>query len=475
MISSIVLLLSLLILFVAVILLLVTGVKRLLKKEIGKERIAYRILFVVGLVAFFAGLNLGWDNVLLLLCAFFFLAAAVILLDCIVRAIIKKPKKLLWICIPILIAASVGCYKGTGYIQQKEREERIAQREIEDIEAPEKVAIDFEIKDGDEPLEVIAVLGKDPNTTYQLFETIYDQEYLGDVLSTDYASVDQCIEKLNASDKIDENFKGYFTTFLKAIDEKYPGTNMAILYDNLDTLGVEVLSAWDYPLKAISTNSLGVYRTDENMIYIPEGTDYTQKTFGYQVLVHEFCHAMRIRTSKKDGMDYYARFTSSTEMSLLGECMNSVYSCSLLPYYEWDIAYQMPSNYLRIMIECMDNYDLSEYMSRGDTYFLSKLDEYNGDVNYAYTMWKLINLQRADSVGEGLQIEREESRYIYDYLAKMYFGKYITVETTDEEALQVLEDLKYKTFYDAPEYFEGYDEMYDEYFETYMNELRGEQ
>ena len=152
------------------------------------------------------------------------------------------------------------------------------------------------------------------------------------------------------------------------------------------------------------------------------------------------------------------------------ECLNSVFSCSLLNYDEWDIAYQVPSNYLRIMLDCMDNYELSDYMNHGDTYFYRKLDEASGHTNYAEVLWKLIALQRSDWEDDKIDIDQAEYYPIYDFLCDIYCSKYLTPEMTDEEARQVADDLVYKAFYDAPERYKICEQRFYDNLEARLTE-----
>ena len=143
--------------------------------------------------------------------------------------------------------------------------------------------------------------------------------------------------------------------------------------------------------------------------------------------------------------------------------MNNVYSCSLLRYDERDLAYQIPSNYLRIMLECMDNYTISDYFHHGDTWFYAKLDEAAGYTNYARTIWKLINLQRSDWNSDTIDIAEKEYEPIYDFLCRLYYGKYGTEDMTEEDAIALADELAERAFYDAPE---GYKLNTDRFYEN---------
>jgi len=138
-----------------------------------------------------------------------------------------------------------------------------------------------------------------------------------------------------------------------------------------------------------------------------------------------------------------------------------------LHYYEWDIAYQIPSNYLRIMLECMDNYELTDYMNHSDNYFLSCLDQYMGDTNYSTVIWKLIALQREDYANDKIDIPAEDYTPIYDYLCEMYYEKYITEDMTNEQMRKIADELVTKAFYDVPKNYKEDKDYFYEYLESH--------
>lgn len=267
----------------------------------------------------------------------------------------------------------------------------------------------------------------------------------------------------SANDRIEPRFKVFFCDFVERMEAAYPGLNLAILYQNLQTLDVQELSSSDYLWESLNPDSLGCYNRRKNTIFIPEGTVYVEGEFGFQVLLHEFCHAARIAEFQTENSKYRFDFYDDSENLLLSEAMNSVFSCSLLDYYEWNIAYQVPSNYLRIMLECMDNYSPEDYIRHRDSYFLRKLDEFTGRTNYAQVIWKLITLQRSDWEQENMDIPAEEYHPIYDFLCELYYGKYISEGMSDGEKRAVADELVRKAFYDAPENYKTNPDYFYEY------------
>ncbi len=395
---------------------------------------------------------------------FLLLIAVPLMIVWIVRMAKKKRSGVLRWAAPVSIALAVILLAVTPSLVDKHYEELDKNHEMAEISI--QTDYDFVVEDGTEPIEVIEV---QLPTAYSDYISVYGSEELYHLFGDEEGTEEGCLAALEANPDVPERFKDMFGEFIHRIAEKYPDASLTILQHNLQTLRVEELSRMDYVLKSMSTDSYGVYMNNENAIYIPKGTEYVEGTWGFQVLIHEFCHAARDcwlngKSSQK------AYFSACTESSLLLESMNSAFSCSLLDYYEWDIAYQVPSNYLRIMLECMDNYDLTDYMNHGDTYFYRKLDETAGYTNYAKVLWQLITLQRSDWSSDRVDIDETEYYPIYDFLCDLYYDRYLRPDMTPEEARQVADDLVYKAFYDAPE---GYKICEERFYDNLEARLAG--
>ena len=458
------LIISFLSLLAAVVFLPILLIRRIMHKP---NRVPGRIcllLFALGLISFFGMMieqnaSSGW-----VVCGvFFFLLTLIWLIVSIVCS--AKHKKALknWLATALCFALCVGSFVISNVEAQK------YYQDPERMEIQIQIDPNFEIVDGDTPIEVTKSLHFDPVYT-GLTRIVYDVSDLPLALDQTGVGAEQCRQAIRQNSGLSQEYKDYFIDFVDRIEKNYPDTDLSILYKNLQTLTVTVLSSRDYVFKSWTPGSCGCYRSDENAIYIPEGTQYVEGEWGFQVLLHEFCHAARISRFEKDGLKYQLLYKSIGEDVLLEECMNSVFSCSLLNYYERDIAYQVPSNYLRIILECMDNFDISDYMAHGDTYFLSKLDEFTGHTNYAQVMWKLITLQRSDYQDDKIDLPGEKYEPIYVYLCNMYYDKYIRDDMTEEEMTAVVDELVDKAFFDAPEEYKTDPDFFYEYLDTYLQQ-----
>ena len=135
------------------------------------------------------------------------------------------------------------------------------------------------------------------------------------------------------------------------------------------------------------------------------------------------------------------------------------------------------------MLECMDNYDLTDYVNHSVSYFADKLDEYNNDDNYATVILELMQVQYNEYHGVNhnevdgeteetyIVVDKEQYYPIYDYLAKMYYDKYITDDMTYDEMQKVADSLVEKVSLNTSEKYNiDYNRFYDD-LSVYFNNL----
>ena len=432
---------SLALLALALILFIIFLVRSIRKTERRSAGLGAALSGAAGIILFFAGAGMNASLTLMMAGLLLILIALVFAVILLAGRLLHHPFKKLRPALPLCLAAGIICIVVSDKAAEVERQKAYVNREIHEIEI--QTDTDFEVEDGDTPVEIFYYRDSD------MLCQVSDEKYLDMMFGDKAVTPEDCRKAINDNDAISPDFKSYFIDFVDRIEAKYPDIPLQMLHRNLLTLRVEELERWDYVMKSLNPSSLGCYRIDENTIYIPKGTVYHEGEFGFQVLIHEFCHAAR-SCWFEDDKKYRAKFQHDGDV-LLEEAMNSVFSCSLLNYEERDIAYQVASNYLRIMLECMDNYEISDYVRHGNTWFYSKLDEVSGHTNYARVIWKLITLQRSDWEKDDIDIDQAEYYPIYDFLCELYYSKYITEDMTEDEARAVADELVDKAFFDAPD------------------------
>lgn len=398
--------------------------------------------------------------------------------------IAKRPAKPFAASAGASLVLAIALFVASGPLAAAEYEQRAKDREIGDtVESvyngdQVKTTVDFEVVDGTEPIEVEGYQ-KGTETKDGTIYHVYDAAHLNLLFPDEVnATAEDCLRVLESNKQVDSRFKTMFAEFIRSMGSKYPDASFAVLHHNLSTLKVEELDSMAYTMKSLSSDSSGCYVISENAIYIPRGTEYVKEEWGYQVIVHEFCHMAR-SWREPGGFKSSARFAdlnASTNGYLVEECMNTIFSCSLLDYDEPDLAYRVPSNYLTLMLEYLQgksDWTLTDYMNQHESYFLRDLDQAAGYTNYAKTMWRLIALQREDMKSDKIDIPAEEYEPIADYLCEMYFKGRITPGMSYQQAEAVADELVGRAFYGASDYQEKFAYRYYDNAEAYLTSLWG--
>ena len=301
---------------------------------------------------------------------------------------------------------------------------------------------------------------------------IYDMDYVDLALDFKPKKLEDFIDVINENSKIARKFKPILIEYCTRVFDKYPDIELRPFYRNLKDL--EVIECTDQELLKVTwdTNSCGCYVRDEDKIYVLKDKEYEEGTWDYQVLYHEFSHCLRDSIYEdEDGNRVSIQFMGLNYYDIPNaEALNSLFAVSLFDYEEKDIAYQFQSNAHQIILECMDNYTLNDYVNHSMTYYAKQLDTYNQDDNYALTILSLMNEQYEDYHDDSRENPQSVYYPIYDYISEMYLDKYVTADMSYDEAKAVMDQMLDRLLFDVPEeYHIDRDHFYtylDDYYEN---------
>ena len=304
---------------------------------------------------------------------------------------------------------------------------------------------------------------------------IYDMDYLDMAMDSYSVSLDDLYEVIDNNNSISPRIKAVIKEYCYSLVNKYPDVELRVLYENLKTLTV-IESTAELRKKDLNVSTSALYYRPGNTIYLSDDISLEKGSWDYQVVYHELSHVLRIREYndgkkqikiKPEGQNFPSDITMET--------LNSLFAVSLLDYESDEIAYQLQSNYFNVMLECMDNYELADYVNHSVSYFAKKLDEYNGDENEATSILSLIQMQYVSLYNSNIDVNNTDFNKIYDYIAKMYYDKYITDDMTYDEMQMVATDLINKISLEIPEgtYNIDYNYFYD-YLDSYSKNLEND-
>lgn len=369
----------------------------------------------------------------------------------------------------ITLVTSISMYNSQKRIKEFLENYNASNKTITEKDFENYIAYNYdEIEKNNEDLIVDTYLESD--RLKYLF--IYDMDYLDKALNYDNVCLEDFNNVINSNNKISEKFKKILYKYCENVTTKYPDIELRVLYENLKTLEVVECDERELLKKTLSIDSSGCYIRTENKIYVPKDYEYKEGTWDYQVIFHEISHCLRTAVWEKDeteikvqveGQNFYNTITS--------EALNSLFTVSLFDYEEKDIAYQLQSNYHKIMIDSMDNYSLSDYVNHSLSYYAKKLDEFNEDENYATVILTLIQVQYDDYHSNSINVVPSGYYPIYEYISDMYYKKNINPEMTYQEAIQVTEELISKILFDVPEEYNIDTNYFYKYLDEYCSKI----
>ena len=280
-----------------------------------------------------------------------------------------------------------------------------------------------------------------------------------------YDDIRQAINNLDIPDK----YKKIYLDLANNLEEQYPNLDLRIWNENLKTLKIEELS--DSGLKALGVE-YGAYSKKANTIYVQDDYEFVPGTDEYQIIVHEMTHPIRLAKIKIDDVIYICGFNAGYDnYTIVDEMMTSILSLRSYDKEESRIGYGLQTHMLEIILECMDNYTMEDYVNEDIVYFIEKLNETNGDEE-AIRMLNLLQLNRDDHDNDEIYFSQEQYYPLYDYVARMYYRKYINSNMTSEEIKAVKDGLVARMIADVPEKaLNEFDAAhFDDYLVEYCNE-----
>lgn len=301
---------------------------------------------------------------------------------------------------------------------------------------------------------------------------VLDSSRLDEVLG--YPKEDITYEKIketiNSNSSIPKKFKTMYIDLANNLQREYPNMDLRVWYENLKTMKVLEVEEMEMKVKAVSATAYACYRKDENTIYTVKDYKYEPGTWEYQVIMHEMAHPIRSGFIKKNGEEIRVQFTDkSGDGVIIEEALNSLLALRSYDKSERDIAYQLQSNMVEMMVESLDNYTYQDFVEHNITYFENELNKQNGD-DKAIEMLALINLQYKDYHDKNMEVEQKNFYPLYDYIAKMYYRKKINPNMSYDTAKKIRDEYIDRMTYDVPEEYNLDVAHMEAYFDTYCNE-----
>lgn len=298
---------------------------------------------------------------------------------------------------------------------------------------------------------------------------IYGLRYFDDINFGAKPTKEEVLQYINFNPTITSDYKRIFIDYVDALFNKYPDIDCRNFVENLKTLDLKVCTPSEMYVYSGSETSYGCYSSDDNKICILDSFDFND-SWSKQVIFHELTHCLRSGHWEKDGVKYEIREAGiGFNEVIINESLNSLFAVSLFDYEEKDIAYQFQSNIVNILIDCID-YNLEDYINESNSYFVQKLGEKTGDLDYTLTMLALMRFQYDDYHSVSINADQSEYYRLYEYISNIYYEKNIKSNMSYEEATTICDKLLEDMLYDVPEEYNVDTSYFYEYLKSYCKE-----
>lgn len=304
-------------------------------------------------------------------------------------------------------------------------------------------------------------------------KVIYDNSKLEEVLGykKEDISYNTIRNTINKNHNISAKYKKMYLLLANNLEKEYPSMDLRVWYENLKTIKIVECSEMEMKIKAVSASAYACYRRDENVIYTVKDYEYNEGTWEYQVIMHEMCHPIRSLNRKYGKEELKVQFANkSGNGTIIEESLNSLLAVRSYDKNERDIAYQLQSNMVEIMVDCLDNYTYQDFVEHNITYFENELNKQNQN-DRAVNVLALIELQYTDYHNDDILVDQSQYYEIYDYISKMYYDKNINSNMTYSEALAIKNKLVDRVMFDVPEEYNIDTNHFTDYFNTYCNSM----
>ena len=301
------------------------------------------------------------------------------------------------------------------------------------------------------------------------YTLIYDSDGLDQVLGNTkedvtYDDIRAAIDLLDTTEKVKDIYK----TLADNLEKQYPTMDLRMWLKNLETMEIEFMS--DVYFDYVGVDS-GIYIEASNKIILQEELEPKPGTLEYQIFVHEMAHPIKVASFSIGEKKFEWTFSEKpiTDYRYANEAMNSILALRSYDPDETQIAYPLTSHMYEVMIENMDNYTLQDYVDEDVYYFISKLNETNGD-NQALKILKLIELKCSDTKDDSVHFPQSLFYDVYDYIARMHYRNHISKDMTPEEIEKVKDDLVTRLAAGISKNTEFDTKHFDDYLEEYCQE-----
>lgn len=289
------------------------------------------------------------------------------------------------------------------------------------------------------------------------------------------ATLDEIHDVIYANSGIPSKYKDFIYDFISELEEKYPETNLAVFKHNLQTLIVDEVTQTELNMETVSTSAAACYIRTENRICVLDNLDLSRGSDDYIILTHELCHAGRSLdiTNDDSGITKIAFYDTLYMGTYAEEAIITNLVTEMQGINDRAEFYPILTNYYRIICDCV-GYEYTDFFNHSVNYLIHKMDTFMGDEQYAYQIVAMIDAQMTLRYSPHMEVDFHEFQPVYEYLAEMYFKKYITEDMNYTEAEEVFNTFYYEITYGMDTMNRKYtfnEDTFRPTFDSYLEEV----
>ena len=124
------------------------------------------------------------------------------------------------------------------------------------------------------------------------YQFVYDMDYLYKVIDYE-CNYNDIVSLINSNSNIPDKYKTLLKEYLDMVVKRHNNIELRVFYENLKTLKISECTKDELTSITYNADSYGCYVPDENTIYVLKDFNYEKGSWPYQVIMHEFTHALR--------------------------------------------------------------------------------------------------------------------------------------------------------------------------------------
>lgn len=268
---------------------------------------------------------------------------------------------------------------------------------------------------------------------------LYNNKYFGELFDVENYTVAEVHNAIEDNNNINESLKIHIHDFVDEMSDFYPNLDFRIFYHNIKSMRIELWGSDDI---AMETGGLAFYDQEQNLLVVSNEADLSTSARAILIFRHELAHAFNNAKLVCDGYEIKYTFNDGNRGMYVKEGLDVLFSSYpfLDEYGEEELdnlGYSITTNIIRVITDCLPNYKIEESVTNNIYHFQNQMNEYMPDDIEASIIVELLELQWQEYSTDMIEVDEEEYRDLYGYVARMYIKTYINKTMTYEEIMNL--------------------------------------